>query len=115
MPTSGSSSLPTEASMIGRFVAIFTPVFAVAAGWFAGLVAQAVPGAHLDQNQIVAFMTAASVSAITAGWKWLQGWQQHEALVAEGKGVPVKPGPSAAAAPAAASAASVPAAAPATS
>ncbi len=101
MPSSPSSavsaSLPTEASMIGRLVAIFTPVFAIAAGWFAGLIAQAVPGAHLDQNQIVAFMTAAAVSALTAGWKWLQGWQQHEALVAQGLDVPVKPGPAAAA------------------
>jgi hypothetical protein len=87
------SSAPTEASLIGRFVAILTPVFAVAAGWFAGIIAQAVPGAHLDQNQIVAFMTAAAVSAITAGWKWLQGWQQHEALVAQGLDVPVKAGP----------------------
>jgi hypothetical protein len=60
-------------------------------------VAQAVPGAHLNQTQIVAFMTAAAVSALTAGWKWLQGWQQHEALVAEGKDIPVKPGPAAAA------------------
>ncbi|MBV9204508.1 MAG: hypothetical protein JO037_03680 [Actinobacteria bacterium] len=121
MPSSDSSSLPTEASIIGRFVAIFTPVFAVAAGWFAGLVAQAVPGAHLDQNQIVAFMTAASVSAITAGWKWLQGWQQHEALVAQGVAAPVKPGKSvataaaAAAAPPAAPSAATPAIAPAAS
>ena len=61
-----------RSSLIGRFVAILTPVFAVAAGWFAGVIAQAVPGAHLDQNQIVAFMTAAAVSAITAGWKWLR-------------------------------------------
>ncbi len=92
------SSAPTEASLISRFVAILTPVFAIAAGWFAGVIAQAVPGAHLDQTQIVAFMTAAAVSAITAGWKWLQGWQQHEALVAQGLDVPVKAGPSAAAA-----------------
>jgi hypothetical protein len=91
------SSAPTEASLIGRFVAILTPVFAVAAGWFAGVIAQAVPGAHLDQNQIVAFMTAAAVGAITAGWKWLQGWQQHEALVAQGLDVPVKAGLSVAA------------------
>jgi hypothetical protein len=82
--------------MISRFVAIFIPVFAVGAGWFAGVIAQAVPGAHLDQNQVVAFMTVAAVSAITAGWKWLQGWQQHEALVAQGLDVPVKAGPSAA-------------------
>jgi hypothetical protein len=93
-----SSSVPTEASLIGRFVAILTPVFALAAGWLAGIIAQAVPGAHLDKNQIVAFMTAAAVSAITAGWKWLQGWQQHEALVAHGLDAPVKAGPSAAAA-----------------
>jgi hypothetical protein len=84
---------PSEASLIGRFVAIFTPVFAIAAGWFAGLIAQIVPGAHLNQAQIVAFMTAAAASVITAGWKWLQGWQQHEALVAQGKDVPRKPGP----------------------
>jgi hypothetical protein len=88
-----SSSTQTEASLIGRFVAILTPVFAVAAGWLAGVIAQAVPGAHLNQNQIVAFMTAAAVSAITAGWKWLQGWQQHEALVAQGLDAPVKAGP----------------------
>jgi hypothetical protein len=92
-PSAVPSSAPTEASLISRFVAILTPVFAVAAGWLAGVIAQAVPGAHLDQNQVVAFMTAAAVSAIAAGWKWLQGWQQHEALVAQGKDVPVKAGP----------------------
>ena len=102
------AAAPSEASLIGRFVAILTPVFAVAAGWFAGLIAQVVPGAHLDQNQIVAFMTAASVSAIAAGWKWLQGWQQHEALVAQGKDVPRKPGPPAAVPPAAVPPAAVP-------
>jgi putative N-acetylmannosamine-6-phosphate epimerase len=69
-------------------------VFAIAAGWIAGLVAQAVPGAHLDQSQIVAFMAAAAASALAAGWKWLQGWQQHEALVARGLDVPVKQGQS---------------------
>lgn len=92
-PPSGTLSLPTEASLIGRFVALFTPVFAIAAGWIAGLIAQVVPGAHLDQNQIVAFMAAAAVAAIGAGWKWLQGWQQHEALVARGLAAPVRPGP----------------------
>ena len=95
-PTATLSSVPTETSWIGRLVAIFTPVFAVFAGWFAGVIAQAVPGAHLDQNQIVAFMTAAAVAAITAGWKYLQGWQQHEALVAKGLDKPVKAGASAA-------------------
>lgn len=91
--SAGLPSLPTEASLIGRFVAILTPVFAIVAGWVAGLVAQWVPGAHLDQNQIVAFMTAAAAAALAAGWKWLQGWQQHEALVSRGLAVPVRPGP----------------------
>ena len=80
----------TEYSLIGRFVAILTPVFAIAAGWIAGVVAKAVPGAHLNQAEIVSFMVAASVSAIASGWKWLQGWQQHEQQVADGKAKPLK-------------------------
>ncbi len=82
----------TETSLIGRFVAILTPVFAIAAGWLAGVVAKAVPGAHLNQAEIVSFMVAASASVIAAAWKWLQGWQQHEQLVADGKAQPVNPG-----------------------
>jgi len=80
----------TEYSSIGRFVAILTPVFTIAAGWIAGVVAKAVPGAHLNQSEIVSFMVAASVSAMAAGWKWLQGWQQHEQQVADGKAKPLK-------------------------
>ncbi|WP_157430980.1 hypothetical protein [Actinomadura macra] len=81
----------SEASKLGRFVALFTPVFVVAAGWFAGLVAQVVPGAHLDEAQLTTFMIAAMTAALGSGWKWLQGWQQHERLVAEGKATPLKP------------------------
>jgi hypothetical protein len=81
----------SEASLIGRFVAIFTPVFAIGAGWFAGLIAHLVPGAHLNQAQIVTFMTAAAAAVVTAGWKWLRGWQQHEARVAQGTEAPVRP------------------------
>jgi hypothetical protein len=92
--SAGLSSSPTEASLIGRFVAILTPLFAIAAGWIAGAIAQIVPGAHLDQSQIVTFMAAAAAAALAAGWKWLQGWQQHEALVANGLDTPVKRGDS---------------------
>lgn len=79
-----------EASWLGRGVALFTPVFAVAAGWLAGVVAQHVPGAQLDETQVTTFMVAATTAALGAGWKWLQGWQQHERFVAEGKAAPVK-------------------------
>jgi hypothetical protein len=80
----------SEGSWLGRGVALFTPVFAVAAGWLAGVVAQWVPGAHLDETQVTSFMVAATTAALGAGWKWLQGWQQHERFVAEGKAAPVK-------------------------
>jgi hypothetical protein len=78
-----------ETSYLGRFVALLTPVFVVAAAWLGGAVAKAVPGAHLDQGQLVTFMVAAATAALAAAWKWLQGWQQHERMVAEHKEQPV--------------------------
>ena len=91
LPVSAADPLATtEGSLIGRFVALLAPVFAIAAGWLAGAVATIVPGAHLDQTQIVSFMLAASTSALTATWKWLQGWQQHELRVAQGSVAPRK-------------------------
>lgn len=80
----------SEGSWLGRGVALFTPVFAVFAGWLAGVVAQLVPGAELDEAQVTTFMVAATTAALGSGWKWLQGWQQHERFVAEGKAAPVK-------------------------
>ena len=89
-PASGTVPQPGgETSMLGRFVALLTPVFVVAAGWVAGVVARAVPGAHLNQGELVAFMVTAATAALTVAWKWLQGWQQHERLVAEGKEQPI--------------------------
>jgi hypothetical protein len=78
-----------ETSYISRFVALLTPVFVVGAAWLAGAVAKKVPGAHLDQGQLVAFMIAAATAALAAAWKWLQGWQQHERMVAERKVQPI--------------------------
>lgn len=96
--TTQTSQAPTtpvqaEGSLIGRFVAIITPFFALLAGWLAGVVAQAMPGVTLDKGQIVAFMVAVATAALTSGWKWLQGWQQHEQNVADGKSPPVKTAP----------------------
>ncbi|WP_187438083.1 hypothetical protein [Actinomadura decatromicini] len=39
---------------------------------------------------MTAFMVAGATAALGAGWKWLQGWQQHESYVAEGKAPPVR-------------------------
>jgi len=93
--TDATSVAPTETeqSLIGRFVALLTPIFAVAAGYLAGIVAQYIPGANLNQAEVTAFMVIAATSALTAAWKWLQGWQQHESLVAHGRDKALKPGP----------------------
>jgi hypothetical protein len=94
VPTVPDSSAPqtpaAEGSLLGRFVAIITPFFALFAGWLAGVVAHAVPGVTLDPGQIVAFMVAVATTVLTTGWKWLQGWQQHEQNVADGKSPPVR-------------------------
>lgn len=84
------SATQAEGSLIGRFVAIITPFFALFSGWLAGVVAKAVPGVSLDKGQIVAFMVTVATATLTAAWKWLQGWQQHEQNVADGKSPPVK-------------------------
>jgi hypothetical protein len=78
-----------EAALIGRFVTIITPFFTLFSGWLAGLVAHAIPGLNLDRGQVVAFMVTASTATLTAAWKWLEGWQQHEQNVAEGKVLPL--------------------------
>src|SRR5579871_2161596 len=73
----------TEGSWIGRIVALITPFFALAAAWIAGVVTKIIPGVTLDKSQIIALMVAAATSVLTAAWKWLQGWQQHEQNVAD--------------------------------
>jgi hypothetical protein len=93
--TQPSPTPAAEGSFLGRFVAIITPFFALFAGWLAGVVAKAVPGVTLDKGQIVAFMIAVTTTALTAGWKWLQGWQQHEQNVADGKSPPRRNAPTA--------------------
>jgi len=90
MSPNGAPEIPSEGSLRGSFVAMITPFFAIAAGWVASLVAEYFPGVNLDQNQIIAFMIAASTSTLTAGYKWVQGWQQHEQRVSEERAIPIK-------------------------
>lgn len=92
-PPPAGSGLQTEASLLPRFVALLTPVFAILSGWAAAWVAQHT-GAKLDQTQVVSFMVAAGTAALGAAWKWLQGWQQHEQRVADGTDIPRRSGPS---------------------
>lgn len=89
-PVGAAAPAPGEGSMIGRFVAIITPFFAVAAGWLSGVVANNVPGVNLDKGEIVAFMVAVATAALTSGWKWLEGLHKHEQRVAEQKATAIK-------------------------
>lgn len=90
-PPGGQASAPqAEGSLIGRFVAILTPFFAIFAGGIAGWVAREFPGVHLDAGQIVAFMVAAATAALTAAFKFMAGWQQHEQNVADGKSLAIR-------------------------
>lgn len=81
----------SEGAVINRVVILITPLLTVAAAWLAALVARHVPGAKLNQTQIVSFMIAIVAVCLAAAWKWLQGWQQHELLVAKGLAAPIKP------------------------
>ncbi|HEY4991309.1 MAG TPA: hypothetical protein VII33_04420 [Nakamurella sp.] len=84
----------SESSILPRIVAILTPFFAIAAAGFASWVGKNT-GVVVDQGQITVLMSFAATAALAAAWKWMQGWQQHERLVALGRDVPRKPGPQA--------------------
>jgi hypothetical protein len=98
VPDPGPGVLPvvpvvpvSEGAIINRVVLLATPLITVAAAWLAGLVARHVPGVKLDQTQVVSFMIAIVAVCLAGAWKWLQGWQQHELLVAQKLAAPLKP------------------------
>jgi hypothetical protein len=88
-----AATLPTisEGAIINRVVLLLTPFLTAGAAWLAGVIAHNVPGVTLDQTQIVSFMIAIVVVCLAGAWKWLQGWQQHELLVAWKLAAPLKP------------------------
>jgi hypothetical protein len=81
----------SEGAIINRVVLLIAPVLTAVAAWLAALIARHVPGVTLDQTQIVSFMIAIVAVCLAGAWKWLQGWQQHELLVAQGLAAPIKP------------------------
>jgi hypothetical protein len=81
----------SEASMLPRVVTVLTPFFAIAAGWLASWIGKST-GVVVDQGQLTVLMSLAATAALAAAWKWMQGWQQHERLVALGRDVPRRAG-----------------------
>lgn len=68
---------------VNRLVALATPlVFVPISAWFSGYVAKHFPGLPaFSSAQITGIMVAGSVAALTAGYKFLDGWQKHEQRV----------------------------------
>jgi hypothetical protein len=83
----------TERAIINRVVVIATPFITAFVAWLAALIAKHVPGVTFDQTQLVSFMIAIVAVCLAMAWKWLQGWQQHEFLVAQKLAAPIKTKP----------------------
>jgi len=63
-----------------RIVALLTPtVFVPVSGFLAAWVAKHFPGLpQFSSAQITGFMLVGGLAALTAGYKWLDGWQKAE-------------------------------------
>ena len=68
---------------LNRVVALATPLFAAAAGWVATWLADNVPGVSIDEGALEEIFIAGALVALAPAAQWLNGWQKHEARVAE--------------------------------
>lgn len=65
-----------------RVVVILTPFFAAAAGALTAWLAQHFPGLPaLNSTQLAAIFGAGALATIQIVYKWLDGWQKHEAQI----------------------------------
>lgn len=71
-----------EAWPVNRVVASLTPiVFVPVAGFVAAWTADNFPGLPpMDENWLAGIFIAGAISALTAAYKWLDGWQKYETL-----------------------------------
>lgn len=71
-----------EAWPVNRVVAALTPiVFVPLAGFVSSWTADNFPGLPpMDENWLAGIFVAGAVSALAAAYKWLDGWQNYEAL-----------------------------------
>ena len=61
-----------------RIVALFTPLFALAAGWSATWLADNVPGMTVSADQLQAVFIAGALAVLAPAAQWLHGWQKYE-------------------------------------
>lgn len=65
---------------VNRVVALLTPLaFVPASAWISGYVAEHFPGLPpLSSGSVTGIMIAGALAALTAAYKWIDGWQRHE-------------------------------------
>jgi hypothetical protein len=62
-----------------RVVALLTPlVFVPASAFVSAWVAKNIPSAHLNPAEVSGAFVVGGLAAVTATYKWLDGWQKHE-------------------------------------
>lgn len=66
---------------VNRVVVLLTPlVFVPASAWVSAYVAEHFPGLpQFSSGQVTAVAVSGAVIAGTAAYKWIDGWQKHEA------------------------------------
>jgi hypothetical protein len=80
----GTTPTTIEGASKGSLVAALTPVIAILASGITGVAARNLPGLQLDPAQVTAVTIATLTTVAGIALEWLQGWQRHEARVAEG-------------------------------
>lgn len=65
---------------VNRIVTLLTPLaFVPASAWISGYVAEHFPGLPpLSSGSVTGIMVAGALAALTAAYKWIDGWQRHE-------------------------------------
>lgn len=67
-----------------RIAVLLTPtVFVPTAAWASAWLTSHLPGVQFTPEIIVGFAAAGALSALTAAYKWLDGWQAEEAAFNE--------------------------------
>jgi hypothetical protein len=68
---------------VNRVVVLATPGFVALSGYVSAWMAEHFPGLpQFTSAQITGFMVAGAVAGLTAAYRWLKGWEAHEARTA---------------------------------
>jgi hypothetical protein len=68
---------------VNRVVVLLTPAFVALSGYAAAWTGEHFPGLpQFTSAQITGFMVAGAAAGLTAAYRWLKGWEAHEAQVA---------------------------------